>query len=519
MARARTAVASLASLASLVALAACRRSPPDPATAPTDAGAAKDAAAVTDASDRASVTDAGAVEGGAAPLAPLAWGTRPTAGELELYPALDGPCTLSVSALVDATAIIVGGTSVLLATPDGFDLRNARLPEGNPDEVLPSGLAAVGGRKDALWVEQSFFPTLAAVHLRRPGEGWKAAAPVGAESRSYRAPEPFRGGALGVVLDYSGGAGEPWHRLLGYDLPKDVTPAKLLPANVRPQRLWALAEGDLLVLGATPNGVTQPIFLLPADGGAAQKIDTSVLRTPDAALEGRTRASFRVVAGDKRFRLEGQALVPEEVENSPVWRVHGDVVQHLVGAGYREAPLPTLPITGAAADPDAITVAFDGEVFVTARWGPPENRSAALYRSRRPREVLRCTEVGVDREGDTARAPEGFGPATMSGVEPWPPPADAACKTPFVVAKRWRERHKVPSDLPALRAALAKVDHDAVLEDVLSGTRHVVGARAKALDQAKALAKAIARVVGEPPEIVCADPEPGRVIGADAGAR
>jgi hypothetical protein len=503
MGRART---TLATFASLVALAACKRPAPDPATTPTDASASP-----------------------LGPLGPLAWGTRPPAGDLELYPALDGPCTLSVSALVDATAVIVGGTSVLLATPDGFDLRGSRLPDSETAEALQAVLRAVSGRKDALWVEQELSRSLAKVHVRRAGEGWKAEAPLGAESGYYQAPEPFRGGALGVVRDYRGVVlghrrddGEPSYRLVGYDLPKDVTPSKLLPASVRPQRLWALAEGDLLVVGGAPNGVTPPMFRLPDGGGAAQKIDTRMLRAPDVALEGRTRASFRVVAGDKRFRLEGQALVPEEVENAPAWRVHGGVVQHLVGAGYREVPLPTLPITGAAAEPAAITVAEDGEVFVTANWGPasvgpPYSRSMALYRSRRPHEVLRCTEFGLAREGDGPTGP--LSPATMSGVEPWPPPAGAACKTPFVVAKRWRERDQVPSDLPVLRAALAKADRDAALEDVPSGTRHVVGARAKDLDQAKALAKAIAEVLGEPPEIVCAGPERGRVIGADAGAR
>lgn len=520
MGRVRTGVASLALLA-LLALAACKRAAPAPAPAPAPDAAAPDASPPpVDASAPDAATTALAP---LAPLAPLAWGTRPPAGDLELYPALDGPCTVTVSPLIDTTAVIVGASAVLLATADGFDLREPRFPKVKTEDELPSGMGEAGGRKDALWVEEVFMPSVAKVHVRRAGEGWKGVAPLGSgdDSRYYVAPEPYRGGALGLVRDHGDFTRDVWHRLVGYDLPKDVVVAKLLPANVVVRKLWALAEGDLVVVGASPNGVTQPVFVLPAsgDGGAAQKIDASLVRSTDLTLEGRTRASFRVVTGDKRFRLEGQALVREEIESAPEWRIHGNVVQHLVGAGYREAPLPKLPITGAVAEPTDVYVAFDGEVFVKARTGNDENRHDALFRSRKPREVLRCTEVGVDREGNTERGPEGFGPATLSGVEPWPPPADTSCATPFVVARRWREKHTVPADMPVLRAALAKAGHDVTLEDVPSGTRRVVGARAKDLEKAKAIAKTITKVLGEAPEIVCADPGPGRILGADAGAR
>lgn len=500
-------------------LVACHKPPPSAADAatPREAGVV-----LRDASAPSSAAAPDASLAPLPPLPPLAWGTRPPEGELDLYPALDGPCRIAVFPLVDTTIVNLGYDGLLRATEDGLDTdvgRGLAAASRRRDEYHDD-VVAVSGRKDDLWVQRESAGSVfrdARVLRRRADGSWKLVAPRGTDRQHYAPPEPFRGGALGFAYDLRDGYDDPKRAVLGFDLPSDVSPGRLLPGGKAVRGLHALAEGDLLVEGETAGGGAPAMFLLPAGGGPARTLGTKALGTSAVSLVGRTRAALRLVAGDKRFRLEEDTFVREEIESAPAWRKHGRAVQHLVGAGYREVPLPKLPISGRDAEVKDLVVAHDGEVFVVARAASAGEDRDALYRSRRPSQVLRCTERGTD--GEVFDPSDVYGPATSTGVEPWPPAADASCTTPFVVAFRYRERQKVPNDFPRARAALAKGGHDVVLEEVLSGSRRVVGVRARDMALAEAVAATLKKDIGAKTEIVCATPAPGRRAGEDAGAR
>lgn len=508
----------------LVTAPACRPAAPDRAAPTTSAtGPVASATASPDAGTTALPrADAGVL---AAPEPALRWGTRPSPEVAELYPAVDGPCAAAaVYALPDTTVVHLGGDLLLRATADGLDPDVARgLTEASAwKESWSDDVDEVGGRAGELWVHRMGAGSVfreARVLRRREGQGWKLVAPRGLERQHYTTPEAFRGGALGTVTNLDT---ELDSVPIGYDVAKEVAIAKLLPGDVRIRQLRALAEGDLVV--AARRGETSAYFVIRPDATKATPLVGKKL--PEwLSLTGRSRATFRLsdAASEKRFVIEGDAIEPEPVELAPEWRHHGTSVQRMVSAGYHEVALPRLPMTGLVPTVTDVVVAFDGEAFVTASWtgaGADKPTYRVLYRSKRPREVLRCTEHGQDGDPMAPWDPnDHWGPATTSGVEPWPPLAEPSCATPFVVAFRYRERQKVPKDFPKARAALAKGGHAVALEEVVSGSRRVVGTRAPGMEEATRIAATLVKELKATPVVVCADPEPGRLIGTDAGAR
>jgi hypothetical protein len=232
---------NLALAVACTALAACPK--PRPSAADPDAAAHREAGVVLrNASSPASAEP----DASLAPRAPLAWGTRPPEGTLDLYPALDGPCRIKVYPLVDTTIIDLGFDALLRVTEDGLDadvgrgLAAASRKGDEPEEPV----AAVSGRKDDLWVQRESAGSVFhdARILRRRGDGsWKIVAPRGTDRQHYAPPEPFRGGALGLVYDLHDGYDDPKRALLGFDLPADVAPGKLLPSGMPVFGLHALS--------------------------------------------------------------------------------------------------------------------------------------------------------------------------------------------------------------------------------------------------------------------------------------
>lgn len=432
--------------------------------------------------------------------------------------ALDGPCDrLDVMTIADATVIAIAEKHLLRVTSSGLQALDAadlakvsKHEDGDQDAIT-----AAGGRSDDLWVQTMSPGSVmreSRIYRRRDGH-WSEAAPLGHEKQHYAVPESWRGGAVAVVtplIDYDR---YDSRRVIAFELPREVAPSRIFPPSVRVEQLHALSSGELVArttrVDDAGSGNTA-FFLAAPDATRAKELKWGGTRF--SAFEGRTRATLRVIEDEKkRYRLEGDELVREELENAPEWRQNGPAIQHLVGAGYHDVVLPRLPISGATPKVDSLALGHDGEAFVEASWVDRYSGRAfrALLRSRRPSEVLRCAEKGSDDAGSAV-----WRPATASGIEPSPPRADESCPTPFVVAARLREG-RTPRDLGPTRAALAKAGFDVAVEVIASGTRKVTGARAPSFAAATAMAAALQKT-GLAPEVVCADPE--RVDApADAG--
>jgi hypothetical protein len=415
--------------------------------------------------------------------APLAWGKRPPK-EAELYPALEGACQgLTVHAVLDATYVVHSGRIVGRVTDDGFDFDVSKgLADALAKEDLPSDYVfAVSGRAEDLWVNtESGGSIFREAHLfrRRVGQ-WKPVAPLGRKDRHYLAPVAFKGGAVGFALptEYSN---EPTV-MLGFDLPKPLPAQKVVGPMQHYGEMVALEDGSVVAVA----GPIAEIF-------GPDDLTASKLKDDSAGLAlhiiGRSRKHLRVYDEKSRWRLEGRKLVPEEVENATEWRRNGSAVQRLVGAGYHDVDIGDRKVS-------SFEIAHDGEVFVVAA-GKDAN-DVVLFRSKRPRETFRCTEHG-EVNGE-------WGPATASGIEPWPPRADATCRapqSPFVVAFRYAEKEQVPNEFPKASSVLA--GEGVAIEKWKSGTRFVVGAWAKDYDAALRIRDVLAKGLRIEPEIVCA---------------
>lgn len=446
---------------------------------------------------------------------PLRWGTRPPRSA-ELYVALDGPCdAMTVFTVQDGTIALYEGAKFGRVTKDGFDIDVSTGFEKLKLEEEHEGIDAVAGRLDDLWTANmgggSVFRE--ASSARRKDGLWKIVAPLGLKDMHYTAPESWRGGAVGLaIVAKDGDAGDV--KVVGYDLPKEIVVGKLFPADVRLYQLHALDSGELLAYGRA-SGKSVVLMLGPTDTSART---LSITTTADdlVKLSGRSRKTFRVDNGKKRYRLEKDDLVEEEVDNPLEWRANGKTLQHLVGAGYQDVVLPPMPMSNASAVSfDTLSLAPDGEAIVSVSWtGKSEIASSTVFhgllRSRRPVETLRCSEhLAGDGSWET-----NYKPATATGLEHWPPRATESCATPFVIVARYGHRDRVPADLPKAKAAIGKheattgVSASAVaFVTVDTGGRRVIGIRASSFAQAKHIAEALTQDLRLEPEIVCADPE------------
>jgi hypothetical protein len=185
------------------------------------------------------------------------------------------------------------------------------------------------------------------------------------------------------------------------------------------------------------------------------------------------------------------------------------------GESWKSMPLPA-PAFTVAATMKAKSVVVSGKddvAFVAQYWesglGWKERElHNTLIRSKPIDETLRCNEP--DPENNNASIGVGF--------QSWPPMADAACTTPFVVlARRSNVKGTKVTDWPKLEAAFkGHAELGAVtLVEFTSGDRTFVGAKAKDLEAGKAMAKLAVGRDRVRPEVVCGDPTATRSIPLD----
>jgi hypothetical protein len=125
----------------------------------------------------------------------------------------------------------------------------------------------------------------------------------------------------------------------------------------------------------------------------------------------------------------------------------------------------------------------------------------AIYRSKRPSQVLRCQDVRNDQTG--------------VGVYPWPPTADDACRTPTVVLYA-EERMPATVDAPELRALLkGRKEFGETLHFTSfpgRGYGHNFAVSLDDVKKARELAVLVARKFDQRPQVVCGTPPQDRSL-------
>lgn len=204
--------------------------------------------------------------------------------------------------------------------------------------------------------------------------------------------------------------------------------------------------------------------------------------------------------------------------SSTLWLVsdHGHQLHRrtMTGAGSAWEPvaLPAPPFGNALRGPstiEAIQILGEDDVFVNTRrfekgwgWTQPEPYRA-IYRTKRPRQVLRCQDV---RNEETGR-----------GVYPWPPAAQDSCTTPFVVVMR--EETKAPAKTyPGLAAKLrGKTEYGETLAFVSFAGRGALnlGIPMNDTEKARKLATYLSKSLDIRADVVCGRPEATRQLDYD----
>ncbi|MDB5216592.1 MAG: hypothetical protein JWO86_4519, partial [Myxococcaceae bacterium] len=179
---------------------------------------------------------------------------------------------------------------------------------------------------------------------------------------------------------------------------------------------------------------------------------------------------------------------------------------------WEPVALPAPPFGNALRGPvsiESIQAVGGDDVFVNTRrlekgwgWTQPEPYRA-IYRTKRPKQVLRCQDVR--------------GEGTGRGVYAWPPAADDGCTTPFVVVMR--EETKEPAKTyPGLASKLrGKTEYGDTLAFVSFEGRggHNLGIPMTDTDKARKLATYLSKSLDIRADVVCGRPEATRQLDYD----
>jgi hypothetical protein len=300
--------------------------------------------------------------------------------------------------------------------------------------------------------------------------------------RDLPLPAPSRGsvklaaGSARAILELDGA-------LFVYD-GETLAPSKLNP-RLSPGFSWAIAPDDTLyVVLPTKTWIEEK------RGGEVHEEALPAAGT----LVGVDRGAFWIVAPGKGDR-GSDALFRRD---------HGV---------WETVPLPEPPFGNELRGPlhvEGVIAAAPDDVYVNVRrvekgygWKAPEP-FRAIYRTKRPREVMRCRDTRDN--GSTGR-----------GLHPWPPAADATCKTPVVVLLA-DTTPKPPKDYPSLRAKLRGKQE---LGDTITfvsfdarGTSNLA-ALAPTVEKARALATFASKALDLRAEVVCGVPAPTRTFTYD----
>jgi hypothetical protein len=270
--------------------------------------------------------------------------------------------------------------------------------------------------------------------------------------------------------------------LFVYDGTK-VEPAKLTP-KLASGFTWAVGENDTLYVA------------LPGKTLLVETTQGTVTEEPMPAF-GRLQASA----------ASGTLWLVSDHEH----QLHRRTMTGASGA-WEPVALPAPPFGNALRGPstiEAVQILGADDVFVNTRrfekgwgWAQPEPYRA-IYRTKRPKQVLRCQDVR--------------GEGTGRGVYAWPPAADDPCTTPFVVVMR--EETKEPAKTyPGLAARLrGKTEYGDKLAFVSFEGRGGLnlGIPMSDTELARKLATYLSRSLDIRADVVCGRPQPTRQLDYD----
>ncbi|MGO8994893.1 MAG: hypothetical protein ACLQVI_16380, partial [Polyangiaceae bacterium] len=217
--------------------------------------------------------------------------------------------------------------------------------------------------------------------------------------------------------------------------------------------------------------------------------------------------------GRSRYASGGGALAG--VEQDDPWMVgRSGALYHLADGAWRKVELPRPPFSATATFRIDALVHTDDELLVNAGyvakepgWRLPEPHRAIL-RTKRPKETLRCNEPDV-----------GWGPnETGSGFSSWPPAADDACATPFLVLVRKGMSQRLDGDHGTVRAILkgrVALGETAALVEFSNGVDRYLGMRVPSVAEGRGIAAALGKKVTARSEVVCGEVTPERTVLVD----
>jgi hypothetical protein len=493
------------------------------------------------------------------------WGTRPPE-KAELYVALEGSCPNLVvgparhamlltygldakgpgagagAAGGGASAPAVRATTIARFTDDGVEDMTGGLAAVTPIARIagtyPTGLwleewGGGGGRarpSDRIWRWRTGADG-------RPG--WEVAL-TPEPDHGFRIPVRWAGGFVAVEELSDPSSGVVNLTLRGIDLPAGVAVPDLLPPDYALADLVGFDTGELFAFGSRPSDgetIWSARWVTPSDHTVTvHSFGTAGAGAGHGELDAPSADDVRVKVGGQYYQFDAGTWAPVPPVGAPwapplpdpsarvavggghAWAISkGELVRWVGGAGAGvwvkvDLPAPAFSSTAKFKVED-VAVSADGEAFVTASytekgpsWGDSLERRAVL-RSRRPYQTVRCNDVD----------PESVGTTAGRGVQSWPPVADEACPTPFVVLARRSNAHPQAPDYAPLRLPLRGHPElePLLVMDVPSGDHTYIGVPTKDLATAKKLLQAEARALSLHGEIVCADPLPARAMQID----
>jgi hypothetical protein len=477
------------------------------------------------------------------PPAKLRWGTAPKATG-DLFVALEGLCPFMALHPVNHAMLVTYGvdpkpapskiTTVARFTAEGVeDMSNGLGP------IIPVDTIA-GGFPEALWLsewtDKKKGPS--GGNLWRWGtgadgrEGWEVAIPADKE-HFFHVPVRWAGGYLSVDETIDPSSGTTNLALHGINLPANVTPPDLIPSDFNLTDLVGFDSGELYAFGSRPSDsgvIWSARWVSPSD--RAVTVHSFGTSTSKAQFIARAPDDVHAIVSGQYYNFENGSwsavATPTPPWAPPLPDPSAKVVAHdhegwalSKGAivkwnGMRWAPVELPPAafsSSAAVKVNDIAMGPDGEVFVLASYsekGPfwPDTREYhSVLRSHRPFQTMRCNEPD----------PESIANSAGRGVQPWPPVADASCKTPFVVLARRSNKHPQAPDYAPLRLPLRGHPElePIVLMEVKSGDRTYIGTPVKDLTTAQKLLQVETAKIPLHGDIVCADPVPTRSLNVD----
>jgi len=471
------------------------------------------------------------------------WGTRP-ADTGDLFVALEGPCpfpnigpakhAMLVTFGVDAKGGPAKITTIARFTEEGLeDLSNGLPPVISIDRIAgsyPSGLflqewgGVKGQPSDRIWRWRTGSDGRA---------GWEIAMLPDPE-HGFRVPVRWAGGYIAIEELSDPSSGVVNLALRGLDLPATVTAPDLIPPDFNLTDLVGFDTGELFALGSRPSEQGETIWSIrwigPPD--RTPTFHTFGAATGKSELFAPSPDNVHVRVGAQFYEFDAGSWVPVPplatnvawaptlpepaakmlVQGHHAWALSKGDLLRFKGNAWAKVEIPAPAFSPAAKFKlTDLALSPDGEAFVTASYtekGPSWSDTVevhAVLRSHRPFQTMRCNDVDPESTG------------AGRGVQSWPPAADDACPTPFVVLARRSNAHPQAPEYAPLRAPLRghpELDPITIM-DIPSGDHTYIGTPVKDMATAKKLLQIENKSLALHGEIVCADPVPSRAMVID----